>query len=156
MRRLFMRVAVSIQLLLDLVLPRTERTVRTENYALEDIVVSPTEHEASGIAITTLLSYRESIVEDLIRAVKYDGSHHAARLLADILAEYLREEVASIRSFSIRPVVLVPVPLHPNRQLERGFNQIEFIMEKLRVVLESRGGEQSEVIVEASGQISVQ
>jgi ComF family protein len=131
MRRLFMMVAVSIQLLLDLVLPRKERTVRTENYTLEDVEVSPAEHEACGIAITSLLSYRESAVEDLIRAVKYDGSHHAAGLLAGILAEYLREEVASIRSFSVRPVVLVPLPLHPNRQLERGFNQIEFIMDKL-------------------------
>ena len=131
MRRLFMMVAVSIQSLLDLVLPRTERTIRTENYTIEDVVVSPTAHEACGITITTLLSYRESIAEDLIRAVKYDGSHHAARVLAEILAEYLREEVASIRSFSIRPVVLVPLPLHPNRRLERGFNQIEFIMEKL-------------------------
>ena len=133
MRRLFMMVATSIQLLLDIVLPRKERTIRTEKYALEDIEVSPAEHEACGIAITSLLSYRETAVEDLIRAVKYDGSHHAAGLLADILAEYLREEVASIRSFSVRPVVLVPLPLHPNRLLERGFNQIEFIMDKLPV-----------------------
>lgn len=131
MVRLFRMVALSIQALLDVVLPRKERVVRTESYHFEDIPVSPTEHEACSITITTLLSYREPIVEDLIRAVKYDGSHHAARLLAEVLAEYLREEIASIRAFSIRPIVLVPLPLHPRRRLERGFNQIEFIMEKL-------------------------
>lgn len=133
MVRLFRMVAVSIQAILDIVLPRKERAVRTESYSLADIPVSPSEHEACGIAITSLLSYREPIVEDLIRAVKYDGSHHASRLLAEVLAEYLREEIASIRSFSVRPVVLIPLPLHPERRLERGFNQIEFIMEKLPV-----------------------
>lgn len=131
MVRLFSMVAFSIQALLDIILPRKERTVRTESYNSEDIPVFPLEHEACNIAITTLLSYREPVVEDLIRAVKYDCSHHAARLLADVLAEYLREEIASIRAFSVRPVVLVPLPLHPNRHMERGFNQIEFIMEQL-------------------------
>lgn len=128
---LFRRVAVFIQASLDVILPRKERVVRIESYSIDDIAVSPSLHEACGIAITTLLTYREQTVQDLIRAVKYDGSHHAARLLADILAEYLREEIAAIRSFSVKPIVLIPVPLHPNRERERGFNQIEIILREL-------------------------
>lgn len=133
MLRLVRAVAVAIQALLDVILPRKERAVRTEVYVLEDIPVSPAEHEACGITITTLLSYREPIVEDLIRAVKYDASDHASRLLAEVLAEYLREEIASVRSFSTRSILLIPVPLHPERKIERGFNQIEFIIEKLPI-----------------------
>lgn len=131
MLRLVRAVAVAIQALLDIILPRKERTVRTERYRLEDLPISPAEHEAFGISIATLMSYRETAVEDLVRAVKYDGSHHAAGLLAEVLAEYLREEIASTRSFSTRSILLIPLPLHPERKLERGFNQIEFIMEKL-------------------------
>src|SRR3989344_3366746 len=131
MLRLVRAAAVAIQALLDVILPRKERIVRAERYELEDLPISPAEHEACGVPITTLMPYREKAVEDLIRAVKYDGSHHAAELLADVLAEYLREEIASIRSFSTRSILLIPLPLHPERRLERGFNQIEFIMEKL-------------------------
>jgi ComF family protein len=128
---LFKRVAVFIQASLDVILPRKERVIRVETYRIEDLRVNPEAHEASGISITTLLSYRDTATEDLIRAVKYDGSRHAARLLAEVLAEYLREEIASIHTFSTRPVILIPLPLHAHRAEERGFNQIEFIMEQL-------------------------
>jgi len=133
MLRLVRAVAVAIQALLDVILPRKERVVRIEQYVLEDLSISPAEQEACGISITTLLSYREKAVEDLIRAVKYDGSHQAATLLAEVLAEYLREEIASLRSFSTRPILLIPLPLHPERRAARGFNQIEFIIEKLPI-----------------------
>jgi ComF family protein len=131
MVRLFRAVASFIQSVLDVVLPRKERTVRTEHYSFEDIPTAPSEHEACGVPITTLLSYRDRIVEDIVRAVKYDRSDHAARLLAEVLAEYLREEIASISSFSRKPVLLVPLPLHPNRLEERGFNQIEMVLDFL-------------------------
>lgn len=137
------RVAIVIQTLLDIVLPRKERIVRTESYRADDIPVSPSGHEAWGITITTLLSYREPAVEDIIRAVKYDASRAAARLLADILAEYLREEIASIRIFSVHPILLIPVPLHKKRAQKRGFNQIEFILEQLPA--EFRDGSTSRV-----------
>jgi len=128
---LFSRAAASIQTLLDIVLPRNERVIRADAYTLEDIAVNPQVHEASRIAITTLLSYRDTVVEDLIRAVKYDGSRHAAGLLAEVLAEYLREEIASLHAFSTRSIILIPLPLHVRRAQERGFNQIAFIMEQL-------------------------
>ena len=143
MVRLLRAVASLIQSALDVILPRKERVMRIEGYAAENIPVTPNEHEACGITITTLLSYREHVAEDLVRAVKYDGSHHAAQLLADVLAEYLREEIASMRSFSTKKILLIPLPLHPNRQRERGFNQIELILGKLPV--EFRNGSVSTV-----------
>lgn len=131
MVRLWNAVTSSIQALLDIVLPRKDRVIRAEQYSLEDIVVAPAEHNLCGISITTLLSYREKAVEDCIRAVKYDHSIHAAKLLAEVLAEFLREEIAQHRSFSSKPICLIPIPLHANRYAERGFNQMEFILEQL-------------------------
>lgn len=128
---MFRALASLIQSVLDIVLPRKERVVRIENYSLEDIPVSPAEHESCGVQITTLMSYRVQIVDDLIRALKYDRFGHAATLLAGVLAEYLREEIANIRSFSPKPVVLVPIPLHRARHRERGFNQVESILSEL-------------------------
>ena len=53
------------------------------------------------------------------------------RLCADMLSEYLREELSSVRMFSSKPVLLIPVPLHPLRHRERGFNQIESVLNHL-------------------------
>lgn len=123
--------ARAIQSLLDIVLPRKERVIRIEHYSLEDIPVAPQEHDACGVQITTLMHYREKAVEDLIRALKYDRSGHAARLLAGALAEYLHEEVANLKNFSTKPIVLIPVPLHASRERERGFNQIQKVLDAL-------------------------
>lgn len=121
------------QSLVEFVLPRKERVVRIENYEISDLGIMPREHESCGVRITTLLSYKARAVDDLIRALKYDRAEHAAKLLAESLAEYLREEIASLKSFSAKPIVLVPVPLHPSRVRERGFNQVEIILSALPI-----------------------
>lgn len=120
-----------LQTLLDTILPRKARVVRIDSYTLADLDFAPTPHEAHGIEITTLMSYRTRAVEDLIRALKYDRATHAAKLLSESLAEYLREEISSIRLFSARSVLIVPIPLHSSRLRERGFNQVEVILTHL-------------------------
>lgn len=64
----------------------------------------------------------------MIGSLKYDGSAHAAQIAADLLADYLREEIAAERAFSKKQVLIAPVPLHTRRQRERGFNQIERVL----------------------------
>jgi len=123
--------AIFIQSLLDIILPRKERIIRIDHYTIEDIPVSPVEHEMLDVEITTLLNYRTEVVQDLVKALKYDRSGHAAKLLAGALAEYLREEIANFKAFSIKPIILVPVPLHASRLHERGFNQIEKVLQNL-------------------------
>lgn len=117
--------------MLDTILPRRERRVRTERRQLEEIPLSPAPHDLLGVRITTLMEYQNPTVEDLIRSIKYDGSAHAARLAAAVLSDYLREEIASSRIFSVRKILLVPVPLHKSRARERGWNQIELVLRAL-------------------------
>ena len=124
-------VAAAIQSALDIILPRNGRSVRLDAYRPEDLPVTPYEDDACGVRITTLMRYRDRAVEDCIRALKYDRSGHAAALLAAGLAEYLREEIAQRRLFDPRPVILIPIPLHPSRERKRGFNQVMRVLENL-------------------------
>src|SRR3989344_3063430 len=118
---------------LDAVLPRRERRVRTEMRSLNDLPLAPASHELLGVRIVTLMEYRVPVVEDVIRSLKYDRSGHAAKLCAALLADYLREEIASARAFSARDILLVPIPLHKNRVHERGFNQIQAVLNVLPI-----------------------
>ncbi len=88
-------------------------------------------HDILGVRITTLMEYQNAPVEDLIRSLKYDGSSHAAKLAGSILTDFLREEIASAHTFSARKILLVPVPLHKSRARERGWNQIELVLQAL-------------------------
>ena len=116
---------------LDAVLPPRERAARTKRRKPEDIPLKPTVHELLGAHITTLMDYRESAAQDLVRSLKYDGSGYASALASTILADYLREEIAAAKNFSTKKILLVPVPLHKNRLHERGFNQIEIVLNAL-------------------------
>ncbi len=116
---------------LDAVLPLHERSARTKARTVRDIPLTPTVHELLGTSITTLMDYRDTAVQDLIRALKYDRSAHAAELGAQLLGDYLTEEIASHRAFGKHKILIAPVPLHASRARERGFNQIELVLRAL-------------------------
>lgn len=71
-------------------------------------------HEAPGVLAP--LRY-EHPVDDMIRRLKYHGAIEHARVLGVLLAAAARARAAPL------PRLLVPVPLHPARLRERGFNQ---------------------------------
>ena len=126
-----MNIRAWLEAILDAILPRRERQRRTEKRAMSDIPLSPGSHQLLGTDILTVLDYREPAVEDLLQSLKYDASGHAALLCAELLEDFLREELSSIRTFSTKRILLVPVPLHAERVRERGFNQMEKILEHL-------------------------
>jgi predicted amidophosphoribosyltransferase len=115
--------------IIDIVLPPRKRTVRVRK--THELMPQPRAEKLLGIPVTSLFPYHAPGVEDAIRALKYDGNPRAARLLAAALEDFLREEIASIRSFSPRPVLLVPIPLHQKRRRERGFDQIQKVLSLL-------------------------
>lgn len=125
------RLLAVLEVIFDTILPLRGRSARTKERSADDIPLCPTVHELLGARITTLMDYRQSEVQDLIRSLKYDGSRHAAQLAAQLLADYLREEISSHRSFSQQKVLIIPVPLHSSRARERGFNQIELVLQAL-------------------------
>ena len=112
-------------------MPPRSRSVRTTERVAADIPLEPTVHELLGTRITTLMNYRRAEVQDLIRSLKYDASAYGAKLAADLLADYLREEIDELKTFSTKPIILVPVPLYKARQRERGYNQIELVLSAL-------------------------
>lgn len=64
-------------------------------------------------------------VPNMIAALKYRRQVCYARVLGELLTIRLQEELSN-DEFSL-PDVLVPVPLHPRRQMRRTFNQAELI-----------------------------
>lgn len=120
-----------LRLLLDAILPQKDRVRRTSARTASDIPLSPTAHQLLGKEITTILDYRENATAELLQSLKYDASGHAVKLCSVLLEDYLREEIAAERMFSKKSIVLIPVPLHESRLRERGFNQIEIILQNL-------------------------
>ena len=74
------------------------------------------ESEGEGGALV----YAGAVARAIVR-MKYEQRPDLARPLGDLLCRAIEGEGASVRSWS--DVLVVPVPLHPLRLAERGFNQ---------------------------------
>lgn len=59
----------------------------------------------------------EAPLDYLIVQLKFHGKLYLAPLLGELIAEYLEQRIHSL------PEGIIPVPLHPSRLRERGFNQ---------------------------------
>jgi ComF family protein len=131
MSRIWNTVRRSFATIVDTILPPQARSTRTERRSAADIPLDPQSVRHGGLVITALAAYAEPAIEDLVRSLKYDGNHAAAQLAADIITDYLHESLATMRAFSPSPILIAPVPLHPKRQRERGFNQMVRVLERL-------------------------
>lgn len=128
---LFEALARAIGSLLDTIAPPRERTRRTRARSIADMPLDPAPVRCSAHTVLTLARYDDAAVSDMIRSLKYENGAHAGVLAAQLLGDFLTEEAASARAWSARPILIAPVPLHPLRERERGFNQITRVLELL-------------------------
>jgi competence protein ComFC len=79
-----------------------------------------TRHELPGIdAVSVLLPYDE-FTRNLVHGLKY----HGVRMLGNPLGALMAEKMQ--KNFALRQdTLLIPVPLHPEKRKERGYNQCE-------------------------------
>ena len=68
-------------------------------------------------------------IQDAIYAYKYRGARNLAPLLAECMAEYWYQ-------FPMEIGILVPVPLHPDRERWRGYNQAALLAKALGALIE--------------------
>jgi len=82
--------------------------------------------------IEAFFEYRKTALQPLIWKLKYRGGRDIAKILGEILWENLAEKMSEIRLFSgNKPIILIPIPIHPARRQERGFNHMELIGEEI-------------------------
>jgi ComF family protein len=82
------------------------------------------QHPPACDATTAVLHY-QAPVDYLIQRLKFSGELSLGPLLADLLAARISERNAPL------PELIIPVPLHPARLRERGFNQATQLARRL-------------------------
>lgn len=88
----------------------------------ERLVFSPHTRELDGLRVYCGMVYQtHSILEGLIHPFKY--KHQAS--IFRLFVPHMREALKLLKE--PKELILVPVPLHPKRQRERGYNQSELL-----------------------------
>lgn len=98
---------------------------------------APRCHPEALYALIAATSYSSPEAQRMVKALKYDGMEHLASTLALFIAataaSSLEHELLTPASPAGRrdDWVMVPIPLHPKRERERGFNQSALLAEAL-------------------------
>lgn len=73
-----------------------------------------------------------SLLARLIKLLKYRSMQSLAEILGEVLADrFPMREFETYLNFSKDNAVMVPVPLHPRRERERGYNQAKLLAQAL-------------------------
>jgi ComF family protein len=82
-------------------------------------------HYDSQYLLAAAGNYDDLVLQNLIHHFKYKSFKNLAPILAEILIKYLSN--LSLSMVKSQKSVVVPVPLHPRRERQRGFNQAKLI-----------------------------
>lgn len=89
-------------------------------------------HQAPAFDSTMAVFKHQHAIRYMVTQLKFNAQYKHARLLGTLLSDALKTQVD-------RPQAIVPMPLHPNRFRERGFNQsieiARIISKNLRIPL---------------------
>jgi ComF family protein len=118
-----------------IIAPPRKHTEHIAQIRLSELAVAPKMHDLLENDVITLMSYHAPHVKDIILALKFEQSSRSSQLCARVLADYLEEDIQSVRSFTPRNIIIMPIPLHASRLKQRGFNQMERICNTLPVHL---------------------
>jgi ComF family protein len=118
--------------LLNVVFPARRKPGRrwesmTADY-FESAVTKAT-HDAvlSRAGAIALFSYNDPLVKEAMHALKYNGQPQVAALFGELVADYLKEELADRALLHDAPTLLIPIPVTFGRHIERSYNQTELI-----------------------------
>lgn len=98
-----------------------------------------------GNKIYYCFSYKNKIIKELIWQIKFRGKKKYSDICGEILCEYIlnilksdhtiithAENFNSTKNNTNSCPILIPVPIHKKRRVERGFNQCEWLCESIK------------------------
>jgi len=89
----------------------------------------------SGHSVVTCARYDEPHMRVTIKVLKKHGTEHSVQLLAHLLGDVLLEDLADSVIWHPAETIIVPMPISSKRARERGFNQMEKIVDALPTTL---------------------
>lgn len=108
--------------LLEMILPRRDAVRLVDS--INSLVSSPQTVQLGELQIEYLFSYQDKSIRALITESKFHDYHHAQKLLAVALSS-----VCTPSHFDL----IIPMPLSTIRHRERGFNQIERVLDRAKI-----------------------
>lgn len=117
------------ELLLELIFPSKKVERKLRNITLEDLSSLKKVHAHD---ILSLFEYKEPLIRETIKELKYRRNRKIANLMAHIVYTEILEEISDLALFeNFQKGILVPIPMSKREKRERGYNQVELLIEEI-------------------------
>ncbi len=113
-----------IYFFIDLIFPPKDIEGMT---AEEFLRIAPPRTEVSEDGVCILWNYRTPLIKSAIWEMKFRGNRKVAALLGGFLYQKLITKITSEK------ILLIPVPMSKNRRKEKGFNQVELLLDAVKI-----------------------
>lgn len=119
----------------DILFPRKKSATINREHFFHDLAHIPRAHTDTVLenaSCSSLFPYQHQLIRASIHALKYERQTWIANVYALLLAEMLTEEIADKNLFgTYTNPLLIPIPIHRIKKVQRGFNQTELLAERL-------------------------
>lgn len=110
-----------LNFIIDLLFPPSPETLKLRTFTPQEISSKlPIASYTSHPFITSLFTYKNPLVKELIWNIKYKKDKHSIELGGYALYTWLQENIPT--------ALLVPIPISKERRKERGYNQCEVLI----------------------------
>lgn len=122
-----------IRLVFDTILPRDSGEEMLEQLSFADFLSRVAKNgEKLPEGIEAILSYKDPLVKNMIWLLKYKKNERAAEFSAQVFLEKVLEDMSDKKLWrGGKKAIFVPIPISEKRMRERGYNQTEFLAEKI-------------------------
>ncbi len=99
---------------------------------LSCLYLSPSAERESESWVFPLYDYRHPPIKKALWLLKYKGKKRLAKIFAEVIYDRILEELSDLSVLqNFNNVILIPIPLSPQRYRERGYNQAQLICEEI-------------------------
>lgn len=108
---------------IDFIFPPNEEELKLRNISpVELFNISPRSHKTPSPFISSIFSYKDPLVKEMIWQIKYKKNAHTLKCAGFALYKEL---------LKYEKVKLIPIPISNKRRKERGYNQCELLIEEV-------------------------
>lgn len=115
-----------IQTTMDLIIPPRPEEFLLRTLAVHEFPLSVSTTASTHGPITTLSSYDCDLVKFAIQELKFHGNKSCARFFSEKLYTEIQRQLPD----DLNTLLIIPMPLHPERERERGYNQVAVVIDR--------------------------
>ncbi len=123
------RLIACLKVLFEIVFPKKKHSAAVEKRGV--LMITRQKEPIQNKGHFALLSYNSASVKDFLYAIKYEQHRESIEVAADMLREYIYDEIQEMEVLQKMHYALCAIPITEERKVSNGYNHLHVIFDVL-------------------------